>query len=233
MDTTKGNVYRIQFQWLGFGAITYSVEIPSTGGFLPVHRVEYANSNIVASVANPSFPFTARVENTSNTTNITIRMGCIAIHVEGIVNLLGPSNSVGNTKTGVTTTLTNVLTIQNKTTFAGITSKVPIHLKAFSVAVDGNKPAELQLIMNTTLGGTPSYADIGTNTSVISFDTAGTTITGGTVIDTLFLGKADSEHITPNTQDIVLAPGDTLTFAVAASATTTDASVAAVWIEDF
>lgn len=233
LDQTKGNVYQVQFQWLGFGNIVYGIEDSNSGRFVPVHTIKYANTAIVPSLINPAFPVRYRVENTTNNTNITLKGSSLAAEVEGQVIYLGPSNSIGNTKTGVTTTLTNILTIRNKTSFASKTNKAAVVIKAFSIAVDGAKPAELQLIKDTTLGGSPSFSDISTNTSVVDFDTAGTIVSGGTVIDTLFLGKSDSEHIEPVLGSITLNPGETLTLAVAASSTTTDSSVSIVWVEDF
>ena len=100
--------------------------------------------------------------------------------------------------------------------------------------MDGNKPAEFQLIKNTTLGGTPSYTDISTNTSVVDYDTAGTTVSGGQIIDFGTLGATGTASESGSaTTDILVLPGDTLTIAVRATATTTDATVAIRWVEDF
>jgi len=104
----------------------------------------------------------------------------------------------------------------------------------YSVSVDGNKPAEFQLVKNTTLGGTPSYTDISTNTSVIEYDTAGTTVTGGQAVDFGTLGATGSASESgTSTTDIILLPGETLTLAVRATTATTDATVAIRWVEDF
>ena len=234
LDMTKGNVYQINFQWLGFGLIEFAIEDANTGRFVPVHQVRYANANTVPSLLNPSFPILWSVENTTNNTNITVKGASCVGEIEGKIEYLGPTNAIGNSKTGVTTTLTNILTIRNKSTYQTITNRTPINLLKYSVSVDGNKPAEFQLVKNTTLGGTPSYTDISTNTSVVDYDTAGTTITGGQVIDfgTLCATGSASESGT-STTDIILSPGETLTLAVRATSTTTDATVAVRWVEDF
>lgn len=72
-----------------------------------------------------------------------------------------------------------------------------------------------------------------TNTSVIEYDTAGTTITGGQSIDFGTLGATGSasERGTQIT-DIILLPGETLTLAVRATQSTTDATAAIRWVED-
>ena len=234
LDPTKGNVYQINFQWLGFGLIEFAIEDANTGRFVPVHSIAYANANTVPSLRNPSFPILWSVENTTNNTNITLKGASCVGEVEGKIEYLGPTNAIGNTKTGVTTTLTNILTIQNKSTYQSITNRTPVNLLKYSIAVDGNKPAEFQLIKNTTLGGTPSYTDISTNTSVIDYDTAGTTISGGQVIDFGTLGATgNASESGTSTTDIILLPGETLTIAVRATTATTDATVAIRWVEDF
>ena len=234
LDTTKGNVYQINFQWLGFGLIEFAIEDANTGRFVPVHSIAYANANTVPSLLNPSFPILWSVENTTNNTNITLKGASCVGEIEGRIEYLGPTNAIGNSKTGVTTTLTNVLTIRNKSTYQTLTNRTPINLLKYSVSVDGNKPAEFQLVKNTTLGGTPSYTDISTNTSVIEYDTAGTTVTGGQAVDFGTLGATGSASESgTSTTDIILLPGETLTLAVRATTATTDATVAIRWVEDF
>ena len=115
LDPTKGNVYQMKFQWLGFGAITFGVEDASTGVIVPVHRIQYANTNTEVHLLNPSFPMTSRVGNTTNNSNITVKTASMASEIEGKIRLLGPRNTISNTKTGVGTTLTNIVTIRNKT----------------------------------------------------------------------------------------------------------------------
>lgn len=233
LDPTKGNVFQIRFQWLGFGRIEFGIEDAVTGRFVTVHSIQYANANTVPSLLNPSFPILWSVENTTNATNMTLKGASCCAEIEGQIKLLGPTNAIGNTKTAVTTTLTNIITIRNKSTFASITNRSPINILKYSLSVDGNKPAEFQLIKNTTLGGTPSYTDISTNTSVVDYDTAGTTITGGQVIDFATLAAAGStSEVGTSTTDIVLLPGETLTLAVNATATTTDVTAAIRWVED-
>ena len=234
LDTTKGNVYQINFQWLGFGLIEFAIEDSNTGRFVPVHQVKYANANTVPSLLNPSFPILWSVENTTNTTNITLKGASACGEIEGKVEYLGPTNAIGNTKTGVTTALTNIITIRNKSTYQTLTNRTPINILKYSLSVDGNKPSEFQIITNATLGGTPSYTDIGTNTSVVEYDTAGTTVTGGKAVDFGALAAAGSiSEGGQVTTDIIILPGETLTLAVNATQGTTDATAAVRWVEDF
>jgi len=54
LDPTKGNVYRIFFQYLGFGTITFCIEQNETDRIIPIHRIKYQNENTDPSLKNPS-----------------------------------------------------------------------------------------------------------------------------------------------------------------------------------
>lgn len=233
LDQTKGNVFQIQYQWLGFGAIQFYIEKPSTGEFALVHRIEYANANTDPSILNPALPLFAQGENTSNTSNIQIQSSSMAAFVEGIDKSLGLKESSGNTKTSVGTTQTNILTIRNKNIFQGKSNRVRIKLEFMTVSADGTKNVEMQVTKNTVLGGTPSYSDINANQSVVEVDTAGTTITGGRQIFAIELGKAEGRDRNLLDLDVILHPGETITFSGAAASGTSDISAACSWIERF
>jgi len=85
LDPTKGNVYRITLQYLGFGAITFYVENPATGSFIPVHQIQYANSSTNTSVLSPNFRLTYGVENTSYTGTITLKAASASCFTQGAV----------------------------------------------------------------------------------------------------------------------------------------------------
>lgn len=234
LDPTKGNVYQISFQWLGFGQLVFSIEDSTSGRFIPVHTLNYANTAVVPSLTNPSFPILWEAINTTNTSNVIVKGASCCAQIEGKIRYLGPTNAIGFSKTAITTALTNVLTIRNKSSYQSITNRTPINILKYSVSVDGNKPVEFELVKNATLGGTPSYTDISVNTSVVDYDTAGTTVTGGTIIDFASLASSGSlnQSSTENTE-IILLPGETLTLAVRATSTTTDATATIRWVEDF
>ncbi len=233
IDITKGNVYQIRYQWLGFGAITFWVENPTTGDFVKVHTIEYANAYTDPSIFNPSLPLHAEVINVSNATNIMLQTSSMMGGIEGKEVDLGNIVSISNDKAAVTTTETNIVTIQNKALFVTKTNRVEIELKSFSYGVDGTKPVIVRLVKNATLGGSPSYSDISANTSVVSYDVAGTTLTGGEPIFTLSVSKSDGDVIDLSPYNIVLEPGEILTLSVEATSSTTDATGSLVWSEKF
>lgn len=54
LDPSKGNVFRIHFQYLGFGAITFFIEQNETDVLIPVHQIKFQNKNDNPSLKNPS-----------------------------------------------------------------------------------------------------------------------------------------------------------------------------------
>ncbi len=53
LNPQLGNVYQIQFQWLGYGVLIFSVTNPVSGQSSKFHIYEYPNSAEVPSVAQP------------------------------------------------------------------------------------------------------------------------------------------------------------------------------------
>ena len=231
LDQTKGNVFQICYQWLGFGLVSFAIENPSNGKFVTVHKIEYANSATDPTVFNPSLPLCARVENTTNTSNIKLETASMCAMIDGRVVFLGPKFSISNNKSAVGTTQTNIFTIRNKSTFQSKTNRVFIKLEIMSFSTDGNKPCELRVTKNATLGGTPAYTDINATGSVIEYDTAGTTVTGGQRVFTIATGKTDSRDRDLYDYDVELFPGESLTFSGAANSATSDISMSVAWIE--
>jgi hypothetical protein len=86
LDPTKGNVYRISLQYLGFGSITFSIENPTTGTFMPVHQIQYANSSATStSFTSPNFRLTYGVENTTYGGTITLKAPSASCFTQGAV----------------------------------------------------------------------------------------------------------------------------------------------------
>ncbi|SFR59279.1 hypothetical protein [Anaeromicropila populeti] len=232
LDTTKGNVYSIRYQWLGYGIIEFYIENPSTGDAILVHRIQYANANTEPSIYNPTLPVYAKAENTTNNTNITLQTPSAMAFVEGQPNTINSiRNSISASKTGVTTE-TALLTIQNKTTYAAKTNRVRVKLDFVSVSVDGSKNAQFRLVKNATLSGA-SYTDISTSTSVVAYDTTGTyTASSGKSYLAFQCAKTESLQFMLDSLNLILAPGETLTI-LASSSATTEPSVSVSWRELF
>lgn len=175
-DVTKGNVYQIQYQWLGFGQITYSMYDFIGERYVTIYRENYPNNHTVPSTFNPSFPMYMKVENTTNATNIDMFSASFGAFIEGRATQLTTTYSTESSKT--ITAETSVLDIRVKETFQGKNTRAVIFPKFLSVASDGTKTVKVRLYEDAALGGVPSYTSVHTE-SAVEYDTAGTTVTGG------------------------------------------------------
>ena len=232
LDPTKGNVYLVQFQWHGFGTIRFWIEETTTGRFHEVHRIQYANANTVASIANPYFSFYAQSANTTNNTNIIMRLSAFASMNEGIAKTLGPRFGVDNSKSLNSSSNNALVTIRVKTTFNSITNKIAIHLRDISASTDARQ-AVVTFVRNATLGGVPSFNDVNTNDSVVQFDTAATSVTGGVILFTICLGTSTGTNQQFQIFDVTLDAGDTITAAARIPTNSaTNVSASMNWVED-
>lgn len=233
LNKQLGNVYRITYQWLGFGQILYMIENPSTGEFVPVHRNQYANKNSVPSTFVPSFPMMVQSINTTNTTNIQTKTACLNAMCEGIQSTLGLTFGIDNTKTISTLTNLMVISIRSKTTFKGQDNVIPVYLKLLSLSADGTRNAIIYLFKDTVLGGAPLvWTDVSTD-SVMEYNTNGTTITGGTQIAAFSMGKVESRTFSVADLNYFIAPGSVITIAARLLVSgTNDISASLTWYED-
>ena len=209
LDPTKGNVYKIQFQWLGFGAINFFIEDQDNGGFQLVHQIKYTNQNTVTSLTNPSLPIFAEVDNDTNDTDVVMKTASLCAQLEGYQAPSKLRNAQSNRKASITTE-TNVITIRNRSTFASVTNKSLVQLDFLTLSVAGNTDCRYTFYLNASLGGSPSYTNVSTNTSVVEYDTAGTTVSGR---ELFYINVNGNSQETQNISDlnILLNPGDSLT----------------------
>lgn len=210
LDPTKGNVYAIRFQWLGYGAIRFYVEGSETGDFVEVHRIRYANDEIVPSIRNPSLPLCVAARNTSNTSDIIVQSSSLAGFIEGREIVNGVPHFAENSK-AVGTTEIAILTIHVKPVFQSTKNRAAIRPAAVTVAADGNKLATFNIHLNGILGGTPVFADHDASDSVVSVDVAATTVTDGHLIAGTQTAKTGNNILDLTRLNLELEPGDSLT----------------------
>lgn len=235
LDWTKGNIFQIQFQWLGFGELRFSVENRGAGGFELVHRIKYAGSNTSTSLLNPTLPVMAEVSNTTNDSDIVLKTPSAMSFCEGKIDNPAPPHPLSlprvltATDTGITTE-NNMVTLSSPVTWVSKTNRIRSQLRTLSIATDGTKPALIRLTKNTTLGGTPSYTAYNADTSPITYDVAGTTLTGGSRVFAATLDKVDSQIFDLTQWGLFLNPGEKITLSVE-SASATDVTAAINWVD--
>jgi hypothetical protein len=230
LDITQGNVYAIEFQWLGFGMIRYSVENSTTGEVVIVNKIRYANTTTLPSIFNPTLPLHAAVINSGNASNLTVQTASMGAATEGPRNDFGINNAADNAKSAVST-ITNIISLQNRATYAGITNRARIKLTSYSCSVSTGTPTFFRIHRNATLGGVPSFTNFSTNQSIAATDTAGTTVTGGDLIYSTVI--VSNQWIDMEAKDIHIEPGETFTFSATSTAGGVNVAVSVTWREEF
>jgi hypothetical protein len=218
IDPTKLNVFYIDFQYLGAGAIRIYHESELSGDVDLVHTLLYSNLNTVPSTFNPNFFGTVYTDNGATSSDMIAKIASMAFFVEGksiLTELHQPQFSTGKvTKSGVTTE-TPILTIRNKSIYAGLENFIEVILEEQVSSIEAGSPnnlAEIRLKRNATLGGTPSWVDINTTNSVVEMDTSATTVSGGEIDrDIPLAGKNDKSIDNIISLRFILAPGESIT----------------------
>jgi len=233
IDQTRGNVFAISLQYLGFGAIDFYIENPDTGNFVLCHRYRYANANILPSVSDPTFALGGRVLNVSSTSNKTMKMGSLAGFVEGSIRLLGPNH--GTDADVSVAAETPVLSIRNNAIYLDGVSRANLRdviPQLVSVSGSGsNKPIKVRVVLNGVLTD-PLWSDYDTTHSLAAVDTSATAITGGDIVLATSFSSGSGVVQDLVDLDLDLRPGDVLSVVVIPTGTAVDATASLLWKED-
>ena len=237
-----GNVFRIVFQWLGFGMITFMMENTKTGEFISVHRIEYANMYEWTSMRYPSFPMHIESTNTTNTSDVVVKVSSFSAMSEGVRYNIGRTMCQDNTKAvsrGKNDDLdewTNLMVLRNKTNINATQDPnyIPVFMRMLSCATDGNAGVVLALFKHPQVTGlTDSWTDIHLDDSVIEYNTSGSDIANGNKMMSFTMMKEESRIITLTDLEIDLSPGESMCVAAKMMKKgASDISVSVTWIED-
>lgn len=223
LDPSKGNVYQIGVQYLGFGAVTCQIETVSSGSnnptFTTVHTFKFNNTLTAPHSRQPSFPFTMSAYSAGSTTDVSVSIGSFGGFIEGERRGIGPRQTYYK-NTGVTSSTsayTPIFTVANRLVFQGRANQAVSNLIQVSGAAKSNTGlTTFYLIRNATLGGSPAFAAWG-GTSTTLVDTAATSCTFSTNDQVEWVGtiseSGDFNHAFKD-EEITLQPGETITLAV-------------------
>ena len=223
LDSTKGNVYQIQFQWLGYGAILFKIENEETGEFQVVHKIQYANLNTSPSLSNPTMPLYMQALNGSNTSNLTVKSVSMSGFIEGKEAELGLIFADGRTFTiGNTTAETPIFTIRNKTVFQGRSNRIrlqPLFLALTSSLSGANETVEIKVYVDGVPDNLTAYADKNANGSVVEVDKAATGFDTDNAeqIGGFVMSATDSAHIDIKQISPTIKPSQTMLFTATAT----------------
>lgn len=185
IDTSKANIFLIDFQWLGVGRVRMGFDID--GKIVYCHEFDNANTYTTVYMTTPNLPVRYEIENLDTTASNTdmIQICSMVMSEGGFSDERGFTHAVSNGITAIgVTTRRPVLSLRLSPTFATITNRAEIIPESFEFYVTTNAMF-YEIVWNGTLS-TPSWVSAGTN-SIGDYDISSTSITGGEVIDSGFV----------------------------------------------
>lgn len=243
LDPSKGNIYGIGYQYLGFGDPVFCIENPETGLLTDVHRIQTANSKTTVVVRNPQMSARWVAENSgSSATNVSVKGASAGIFNEGVVTRnIGVASAASASKTSIGATAVPVLTIRANKVFASQCCYGGLDIAEMSLSCDagssaGNKILKILVYKNALLGGpvnftsTDSRSFVSVDASATSFSTNGLT----QLMKTILVAANSSVTIQLEDLGFFLTSGETLTIVAQRGASSdVDAALVSVgWFED-
>jgi len=234
LDPTKGNVYSIAIQYLGFGNISFYVEDELTGAPTLVHMLEYTNKNTIPSVGNPTFRIGWLARNLGNTTDLVVSGASAAGFVEGKSILDTLPRAVESVTSAIGTTQTNIITVRNRFHFGDKINRADIVPLLISMGTEGSKGAFFRLIANAEFAGDVNFNYIDEQNSIAEYSTDQVALvpsTGRFIAS--FLVTQQGLVIGSNDFQSRIFPDDWLTLSAAVTANPAEIMTAsAVWQEE-
>jgi len=179
VDLSKLNIFRILFGYLGVASPILLIKL---GDYKLVHIIDTEGKLETTHVQNPAFPIRSYVEDGMIVKTGSWGGGIIGCEERAIGRAFHfPNNKLvdgaGAGQANMVLSGTNVGTaiiFHNKTSYKSKTNKVIAKLLQYAIYVDppssGSGSVAWQLIANATYSGSPTYADIDSNSSIIEYD---------------------------------------------------------------
>ena len=184
IDPTKAQIFVIDLEWLGAGRVRCGFVVD--GWIFYVHEFNHANVISTVYMQTANLPVRYSMSSTTGAASDMYQICCTVVSEGGFRDDLGIPHSASNGKTGITvSSRRSILNIRPKATFNSIVNRGQIVPEQIDIYVT-TAPAYYEIIYGGTLGGSPSYTSAGDN-SIVEYDVAGTTVTGGEVLDTGFV----------------------------------------------
>jgi hypothetical protein len=233
LDPTKGNVYEVQFQYLGYGDAYFYIVNGKTGRPTLCHIVQNANTRTSTNLRNPNLYLTWESRNTGTATSVTMRGASGGAFVEGPVTFLGAQFAVPPAAvTAGAGVETPILSLQANTVYQSRQSTAQLQIDRFSVACDGTKTVAFKVYKNGTLTA-PRWQSVNTTTSAASYDVnaTGFAVGSGTLVYAFSVAKTGNATESVSDLALFMQAGDVLTV-TALSTNANDVTATVVWIED-
>lgn len=235
LDPAKGNVYKVQMQYLGFGGIQFYIEDKNTAKFVLVHIIRFANTFTTTSVGNPTFRVGWLASNgPTNTTSITVKGGSAGGFIEGKAVKTEETRADSNTNAAVPVgSFVNIMTLRNRIVFGTRRNRAETFGVNLAGATDSNKDAIIVAILNADVSGDLDFQYIDKVNSTMEIAKEPGTVTGGRLASSFPIPSANGADINLRELQALLLPGETVTLAASITAgAASSVTISVIWQED-
>lgn len=235
LDTSKLNIFQINFRWLGAGEIRYIFEDPDTGNMITFHQERYSNSNTVPHLDNPSFRigYVAANLGAGTITDAHTSGASMMAAQEGVEIDNAFTTAAGTSKTTLATGSTHhLIGLKNATIYRNKINLRKVKLKRLDVAVQSNDPVQVYLILNGTSSATHSYVKVANNSCVIKDTNTGTyTLANEHVMTEFVVAAGGNIGVDLDKLELSIPPGNHIDICVSSGQTIQSIAAAVTWIE--
>ena len=242
LDRTKGNIYGIGYQYLGFGNPSFSIEDPETGLLKKCHMIQRANASTATIVKNPNMSVGWMAINSgSAASSVSVKGASAASFVEGqILRNIGVGFSAAAVKASISSTEIPILTIRvdkihNNVYSNGEAAPTHMSLANDSGASSSGKLLKFFIYKNAELGGPVTWTDVDSR-SIVAYDTSATSFTKNSktlLMKSVIVAANASMDLNLAEDGMYLTSGESLTITAQRVSNDIDnAAVSISWYED-
>jgi hypothetical protein len=192
LDITDAQIFVVDMAGPLVGSVRVGFVV--NGRTVYVHRFANENVRAVPYQTTGVLPIRFEVINTTGASAAGLLCLGVSLHSEGdSEEPLGHAYSANNGKTVVSSigaTELAVISIRPRALFNSIANRAAIIPQSFSI-YSTSQAGIVRVVQGAALGGSPSYSNADSN-SVVEFDVAGTTVTGGTTVFSAYTDKKEN-----------------------------------------
>ncbi len=222
LDSTKAQIFVIDFQWLSAGRVRFGFEIG--GVIVYVHEVNVANTATIPWSSTPNLPLRYQIITTTDSGVCSMRCICSAVVSEGGTDDLGILRYKSTAGAAVTTDtqdlLFAVVGVRLKSTHVGTTVRM---IRAALQIHTATEFAEWVVLFNPTVADTFTYSNLANSSVQTALGATANTVTNGVEVAGGYIESAQKGG-----GSIGEAVGSALTLGVAIDGTTLDTIVLCV-----
>lgn len=231
-DPSKGNVFEIQFQYLGYGQLKFRIENPNTGEFVLIHRIEYTNQFVTPSLDIPHMKLGLISASAGSTTNLNVCSASMAGFNESTADYPLNILAAGGDVKGISTADEVILAVRKNTTrtTGHLLDPNDVQLQNLTVAADASKPVFFDVLLNPTFSNPTLWQKAGEGT-ISTVTDIGTLTDRGLLLYSVTISKSSNLSVSLKELDVILSNNDIVAVVARTTAGAADVAASLVWGE--